>query len=147
VGMNERPEMRKRGAGHAQPDVVARDVPLEGRRPLLPELREVEVGRTIESVGSHAHGYEARDAIDAHARASPRDEVPGARLEDEPERIERSTHDLRAFAIASGDAAPPPDRRRERREMRRLVGAAKPALRIEMEETRRALCALLQLGR
>ena len=74
-----------------------------------------------------------------------RDEIPGARLQDEAERIERAAHDLRPLAVARSDTPASPDGRGERREVRRLVLAPEPAAGVQVEQASRPLCALLEL--
>src|SRR5436190_15901225 len=73
------------------------------------------------------------------------DEIPGARLEHEAQGIEGALDDPSSLAVARTNAFPLPDRRCERGQVRGLVLPPKPASRVQMEETRGALRALLQL--
>ncbi len=74
-------------------------------------------------------------------------EVPGARLEDEPERVDRSADDARPLSIADVHAAAAPDGGRERGQVRHPVLGPEPAARVEVEEPLRAGGPLLELRR
>ena len=76
-----------------------------------------------------------------------RDEIPGAALQHEPERVDRALDDSAALPIPDPRPVPLPDGGRELRQMRHGVLRAKPAARVEMEEPRRARRPLLQLLR
>src|SRR5205085_5544628 len=108
VRMHEGTEIAQRRPWHAETNVEPWPLVLEPPGPVLPELRELEVRRPVERVVAHAHRHEARDAIDAHARASVRDEVPRPRLEHEPQRVERASHCLRAFPVPRRNPAATP---------------------------------------
>src|SRR3954468_16169277 len=140
-------KMAKSKFACAQLDLDARARRLEGSRPLLPVRTELEIVRPLEAFVAGPHGDEARGAIDAHARRAVRDEVPGAALEDEPERIERAPDNSRALSVPGGEPALAPRRSGDGRQMRHRVLAAEPAARVEMEVALGPAGALLQLGR
>src|SRR5260370_27254643 len=114
--------------------VDAGAAPLEGTRPLLPEVGDLEARGPLEGVLQRAHRLDARDAVDAHAGAAVRDQVPGAALEHEPERVDRTLDHARALAVADAGPAASPDDSRQRGQVRHAVLRPEPAPRVEAEE-------------
>src|SRR5207237_10410292 len=94
-----------------------------------------------------ANGDDTRDAVHAHAGDAVGDEIPGAGLDDETERIDRPLYDAHPLAVTDADAAAAPDRGRERGQVRDAVLSAEPATRVEVEEPLRPRRPLLELGR
>src|ERR1700730_3199839 len=86
--------------GRAHRDRDARKTLLEGARPLLPERRELELGGPVEARRQRVDRDDARDAVDAHAGRPPGDQIPGAALEDETERIDGALDDVAALPVA-----------------------------------------------
>ena len=82
--------------------------------------RRSKPGGRSKRVGERPHGRDAGDAVDAHAGGAARDEVPGAALQHEPERVDRPLHDAgrpRGSGAARGS--------RSRRRPRARAGAAR----------------------
>src|SRR5207253_6453388 len=102
--------------------------------------------RPLEAFLRDLHRSDARDAVDAHSGAAVRDEVPRARLEHEPERLDRALYDAAPLAVADAQAPPLPEACCDGRQVWDLVLAPEPAARVEVEQPRRPLGALLQLA-
>src|SRR5579862_7558241 len=131
----------------AREHLDARPALLEVARPLLPVAAELEAVRPHAALLKRANGDDAGHAVHAHPRGAAGDEVPGARLEDEPERVDRALHDAVALAVADARAAAAPDRGGESGEVRDAVLGAEPAAGVEVEHALGAGGALLELGR
>jgi len=74
-----------------------------------------------------------------------RDEVPGAALEHEPERIEGALHDPASLPVARAEASALPGRGCDRRQVRDGVLGPEPAAGVQMEVPLRAARPLLQI--
>ena len=133
-------------ARDADGDLDVRPAPLERLRAARPGGRR---GRSppgaVASSAPLPGGHDPRHAVDALLAAALREQVPDAGLEDEAERVEPARDDGGALAVAHVEAAPPPERPGDHRQMRDAVLLAEPAARIDVEELRGTAGAVLQL--
>ena len=103
-------------------------------------------GERANGSGALAGGNDPRHSVDALFPAALREQIPDAGLEDEAERVEPACNDGRALAVADVEPPAAPERSRDHRQMRDPVLFTKPAARLEVEQPRRSVGALLQLG-
>jgi hypothetical protein len=141
------PQVADLAARNPDGDRDLQAAPLERSRATCPGGGEVEVGRASKRLRALTGGHDPRHPVDALLTAAPREQVPDAGFEDEPEWVEATRYDHCAFSVAHVETPAAPERSGDDGQVRDTVLFAKPPARVDVEQPRGAAGALLQLRR
>src|SRR5690606_27552139 len=98
-----------------------------------PVLGELEAGRAGEGAVGGGGGEDAADPVGADVPVALGDEIPGARFEDQTERVEFAPHLAVGAPVAHREGAIVPERVGDRGHGGGVLGAAEPAGRVHVD--------------